>query len=65
MSTTHHLVIEVETEGSEAMVDLEQLELHCLEVLRGANRLPNTSTMLKFNTVVYETSYPTPNPQEL
>lgn len=62
MTTTHQLVIEVEADSE---VNLDQLELHCLEVLRGANRIPNASTMLKFNTVVYETSYPTPNPEEL
>jgi hypothetical protein len=62
-NTTHQLVIEVETE--EETVDLDALELHCLIALRGANRLPMTNTVLKFNVVVHETSYPTPNPQEL
>ena len=59
MTTTYQLVIEVETDGE---VDLDQLEAHCLTMLRGSNRIPMSSTLLKFNTVVFETSYPTANP---
>lgn len=65
MKTTHHLLIEVE---SDVEVDFDALEQHCLEALR--NAAGNATSLrvgglVKFNTVVYETSYPTPNPEEI
>lgn len=64
---THQYVIELETEGSaEIALPHDQLELLMLHQLREMFKtLGVAGFKTTVNVVTYETTYPTPNPEDL
>lgn len=62
-SLTHQFFFELETEGKIDAATADQIEIAVLAALRKV-QLPSGPT-LNFNCVVYETSFPTPNPEDL
>lgn len=63
MTTTHQYIIELETDGD---VDHDRIERRILGELRGLFHVPfDGGVNVKPNNVVYETSYPTPKPEDL
>lgn len=64
---THQYIIEMETEAPEGTpLDHDRFSVAMLAFLKEIeSRAALVGLKMKINTVVYETSYPTPNPEDL